>query len=149
MTKRRMAGGLVLLGLMLTGCAGAPVAMVSAPTVKPTTAATEAAKPAQTDRFEERIEVAGGALRLTVTPLKGGAVAQLTVTAEGGLVPYQIQGIMATMGHGWVADLTAAGDSWTGKATWEMDGPWVLRLKAKDAAGQEQVALFRLQVQPE
>lgn len=148
MTKRRMAGGLVLLGLMLTGCAGAPVAMVAAPAVKQT-AATEAAKPAQTDRFEERIEVAGGALRLTATNLKGGAATQLTVTGEGGLVPYQIQGIMGTMGHGWVADLTAAGDSWTGKATWEMDGPWILRVKSKDANGQEQVALFHLQVQPE
>lgn len=147
MTKRRMAGGLILLGLLLTGCAGAPVLMLSAPTAKQA-AATTPAQPANKDQFEERIEVAGGALRLTATPLKMGAATRITVAAEGGLVPYEVQGIMGTMGHGWVADLTADGSTWTAKSTWEMDGPWVLRVKAKDAQGQEQVAIFYVKVQP-
>lgn len=146
MIKRRMAGGLILIGLTLTGCAGAPVAMISAPAMKQT-AATTVAQPANPDRFEERVEVAGGALRLTATPLKLGP-AEFTVEGEGGLVPYEIQGIMASMGHGWDVDLTATGGKWTAKATWGMDGPWAIRVKAKDSTGQEQVALFYLKVQP-
>lgn len=146
MIKRRMASGLILIGLMLTGCAGAPVAMVSAPTSK-VPAATDAWKQANPDRFEERIEVAGGALKLTATPLKAGP-AEFTVEGEGGLVPFEIQGIMAEMGHGWDADLTTSGNKGTATADWQMDGRWVVRVKAKDAQGQEQVALFYVKVQP-
>ncbi|HLO04414.1 MAG TPA: hypothetical protein VK191_14990 [Symbiobacteriaceae bacterium] len=146
MTKRRMAGGLILFGLILTGCAGAPVIMFSAPTAKQT-AATKVTQPTNPDRFEERIEVAGGALKLTATPLKLGPTT-LTVEAEGGLVPYEVQGIMAAMGHGWDLDLTASGTKWTVNATWGMEGPWAIRVKAKDSAGQEQVALFYVKVQP-
>jgi hypothetical protein len=141
MLKWRMAGGLLLLGLVLTGCAGDPVVMLSAPTAQTTAAATATAQPANRDRFEERVELAGGALRLTATPLRLGP-AEFTVEAEGGLVPYEIQGIMASMGHGWDQDLTAAGTKWTAKADWEMDGRWLVRVKAKDAAGQEQIGLF-------
>lgn len=146
MTKRRMAGGLILLGLMLTGCAGAPVVMVSAPATQ--AAAKNVAQPADPNRFEERTELAGGALRVTVTPLKMGSPSQFTVTAEGGLVPYALQGIMAEMGHGFDVDLTATGDAYTAEAGWLMEGRWLLRVKAKDAAGQEQVALFYVKVQP-
>jgi hypothetical protein len=149
MTKQRFprsAGTLLITGLILTGCTGRPVARLTAQTTSQV-AATAPAKTVSSGPFAERVAVGGGALKLTATPLKLGP-AQFTVEAEGGLVPYEIQGFMAEMGHGWNHELTPEGDRWTTHLHWEMDGRWLVRVKARDGDGQEQVGLFYLKVAP-
>lgn len=136
--------GLLLLGVVLAGCTTA-AAPLPARTAQPV-AATATPKANAGGPFVERASVGAGALKLTATPLKVGPV-QFTVEAEGGLVPYEIQGIMASMGHGWDYDLTAANGKWSAKADLPMEGRWLVRVKAKDGAGQEQVGVFYVTVQ--
>jgi hypothetical protein len=130
--------GLLLEGLLLTGCAASPAGPVPAPT---------SAK-AATERFEERIKVGAGEIGLRIQPVKVGP-ATFAIEASGGLTPTEVQVIMAEMGHGQVADLKPDGTAWKAVSQFEMDGKWMIRVKAKDANGKEETALFFVKVPPQ
>jgi hypothetical protein len=131
--------GLLLGGLLLAGCTAAPAGPVPAPT---------SVKAAATERFEERIKVGAGEIGLRIQPVKVGP-ATFTIEASGGLTPTEVQVIMAEMGHGHVADLKPDGNAWKAVSQFEMDGKWMIRVKAKDATGKEETALFFVKVRPQ
>lgn len=87
-------------------------------------------------------------LTLTVAPLKVGENHFIVNLNDETVAAVEAQVIMATMGHGTVVDLvqTAPG-KWeaTNKAI-EMNGRWMIRLKATTQSGEEKAATFHMVV---
>jgi len=140
--RQRMAlaaAGLALMGA-LTGCGSAGTAAVTG------AAAAGVAKAAT--GFTETAKAGDLKVTLTTTPLKIGDNTFEVEVSDPSVTAVEAQVIMASMGHGQIVDLTQKGP---GKfaathSVIDMDGRWLIRVKATTAAGSEQTATFHLVV---
>jgi hypothetical protein len=130
------AVGVALLAA-LAGCgSGSP---------KPSTSVVQAAS-----GFMETEKVDGLAITLVIPdPIHIGDN-RIVVTLDKNATAVEVQVIMGTMGHGTVADLTKnAGGAWEATtSTINMEGKWLIRVKATMPDGTDRSALFQFTVKP-
>jgi hypothetical protein len=141
MAMKRMALAAMGLALLvaLTGCGSA--AMVGATAVPKRVA--EAAQ-----GFVETDKSGGIAITLAVEPLKIGDNQIMVTFDDKSVQAAEAQVIMASMGHGAVTDLVRSPSGrWEATVpTIDMEGKWLIRVKATLASGEEKQAMFHLSV---
>lgn len=128
------AVGLLLLAA-LTGCTSAGQ--------KPATAVAQAAA-----GYTETLKTAQGlAITLATEPLKVGPNRLLVTLDQKDAKATEAQVIMGSMGHGVVVDLTrVAPGRYEASADMNMEGKWLVRVKATLPSGEETDALFQFTV---
>lgn len=142
MKRRRialiLAGGALLAAL--AGCASP---------ASPRTATAAASAP-QAEGYHETQETGAGKVTLALYPARAGSN-KLTVTLDSTeATAVEAQLIMADMGHGTVVPLQPAGPGRyeAPAANLEMDGRWMIRIKATLPSGETREARFTVNVKP-
>ncbi len=125
------------LAVTVTGCGSAT------PPVAPHAAKAEAAT-----AFTESAKAGDMDVTLTVDPLKVGENRIIVTVSDPTVKAVEAQVIMATMGHGRVLDLeqAAPGRFEIKTSTIEMEGRWMIRVKATPATGEAKDTTFHLVV---
>lgn len=109
---------------------------------------THVAKAEAATLFSETETVDGLTINLSVDPLQVGENHLVATFSDPKLTEVEAQVVMATMGHGHVVDLTQAspGRFEATTAAIEMNGRWLIRIRATLPGGETKDALFHLNV---
>lgn len=136
----RIALLLVAFGMLLS-LAGCDSAKTPVP---------HAAKAQAANVFMETAKAGGTDLTLAIDPVKVGDNRLLVTVADPAVEAVEAQVIMATMGHGVIVDLNkvAPGRFEANTGAIDMDGRWMIRVKATPAGGEAKDATFHLVIKP-
>gem|GEM_PF-4439686 len=128
----------------LSGCSG------SATTI-PQASGTTVAQAAPVTGFVETDEVDGIEMKLDIQPFQPGNNTFSVTTQESGIAAIECQVIMLEMGHGLILDLTQVSPGkWEGTSpVIDMDGKWMMRVKATLDDGTEKLIPFYGKVKTE
>lgn len=139
--KAALAGLLLALAVAAAGCGGA-----GGQEPKAKRGVAEAAA-----GFTETAQAQDMKITLAIEPLKVGENRFVVNLSDKSVTAVEAQVVMATMGHGLVVDLnqTAPGRFEASSPVIDMDGRWMVRIKATLASGAENDATFHFVIKPQ